>query len=288
MTKNIEFPAESDGLLLNIVRGQLSGVPSGKVKSHLEHRLISVDGKATTRYDYPVRAGQLIRVRSASVNERQSPLEVLYEDAELFAVNKPAGLLTVATDREKDATAFRVLRDSGVAPLFVVHRLDRDTSGVLLLAKTAAIRDRLQNAWDEIITRREYAAVCEGVFADKRGRCDTYLRETSAHKAYSVPRGGDGGKRAVTDYEVLRENARYSYLRVLLSTGRKNQIRAHMQDLGHPVVGDKKYGATSNPLRRLGLHASALELTHPATGLPLAINAPADKKFRLPKEGTGL
>ncbi|MDR3270971.1 MAG: RNA pseudouridine synthase [Peptococcaceae bacterium] len=280
---NNEFIVKSNGQLLNIVREQLSDMPSGKVKSYLEHRLISVDGTVTSRYDYPVHAGQLIRVRRASANEQQSPLDVLYEDAELFAVNKPAGLLTVATDKEKKATALRILRDSGVTPLFVVHRLDRDTSGVLLFAKTLAIRDMLQNAWGDIIARREYAAVCEGVFTDKCGHCDTYLRETSAHVVYSVPHGNSGGKRAVTDYEVLHENAHYSYLRVLLSSGRKNQIRVHMQDLGHPVVGDKKYGATSNPLHRIGLHASVLELRHPVTELTITMSAPPDKTLRLPR-----
>jgi 23S rRNA-/tRNA-specific pseudouridylate synthase len=175
-------------------------------------------------------------------------------------------------------TALHILRDSGVQPLFVVHRLDRNTSGVLLFAKTAEICDALHNAWDELITRRAYAAVCEGVFADKRGHCDSYLRETTTHLVYAAR----DGKRAITDYEVLRENARYSYLRVFLSTGRKNQIRVHMQGLGHPVVGDKKYGATGNPLRRLGLHASVLALTHPVTGAPLTIEAPTDGTFRLP------
>jgi 23S rRNA-/tRNA-specific pseudouridylate synthase len=128
--------------------------------------------------------------------------------------------------------------------------------------------------------RREYLAVCEGVFSEKSGRCDTLLRETAAHVVYSASYGE--GLRAVTNYEVIKENAKYSYLRVLIETGRKNQIRVHMKEIGHPIVGDKKYGATGNPLKRLGLHASCLEITNPRTGAPISIKAAPDRGFRLP------
>ncbi|MDR3209102.1 MAG: RluA family pseudouridine synthase [Oscillospiraceae bacterium] len=279
--QDIVFTAGESGTLLALVRRALADTPSGKAKSYLEHRMISVDGVVTSRYDYPVARGQTVKIRREASGAYNSPLEVLYEDADLFAVNKPAGLLTVATDTEKENTAIRLLRDRGMNPLFVVHRLDRDTSGVLLFAKSAETRDALQNAW-ESTRRREYAAVCEGVFEQKSGRCDTVLRETSAHRVYSAPSGE--GKRAVTLYEVLRENKKYSYLRVLLETGRKNQIRVHMQELSHPVVGDKKYGARGNPLGRLGLHASVLELTHPRTGATLTLTAKPERRFRLPKD----
>lgn len=209
-----------------------------------------------------------------------SGLEIIYEDTYLLAVNKPAGLLSVATDTEKEKTAFRLLKDSLNSPVYVVHRLDRDTSGVLLFARSAEIRDLLQNEWD-MTPRREYLAVCEGVFAEKRGRCDTSLSETSVHTVYSNPSGE--GRRAVTNYEVIKENSGYSLLRVVIETGRKNQIRVHLQQLGHPVVGDKKYGASSNPLGRLGLHASVLGIIHPVTKEPLYLKAKPDKKFKLPR-----
>ena len=198
-----------------------------------------------------------------------------------MAINKPAGLLSVATDTEKENTAIRLLRDSGIDPLYVVHRIDRDTSGVLLFAKSIEMRDKLQASWEDI-KRREYLAVCEGVFAEKSGRCDTILRETSTHLVYSVKSGE--GQRAITNYEVIKENAHYSYLRVLIETGRKNQIRVHMKELSHPVVGDKKYGAHGNPMGRLGLHASLLELNHPRTGNAVVIKASPESRFRLPKE----
>ncbi|NCB51550.1 MAG: RluA family pseudouridine synthase [Clostridia bacterium] len=276
----IVFEAKEDSGLLDCVRRELAHLPGGRVKSFLEHRLISVDGLVTSKYDYPVKRGQTIRIRQAGESAYHSPLEILYEDDSLIAVNKPAGLLTVSTDTEKDRTAYRLLKDSGSGAVFVVHRLDRDTSGVLLFAKSTAIRDELQHNWDDT-RRREYHAICEGVFTEKSGRRETLLRETLAHMVYSAPYGD--GRRAVTEYEVMKENAKYSYLRVLIETGRKNQIRVHMKELGHPVVGDKKYGASGNPLKRLGLHAVCLEIIHPVTGEPLTIRAEPDPGFRLPR-----
>jgi 23S rRNA pseudouridine1911/1915/1917 synthase len=212
-----------------------------------------------------------------------SGLEIIYEDEYLLAVNKPTGLLSVATDTEKEKTAFRLLKDSLGSPIYVVHRLDRETSGVLLFAKSAEIRDALQAEWDRT-PRREYLAVCEGVFNERKGRRETVFNESSAHRVYSINAELTGeGRRAVTNYEVLRDNGKYSLLRIRLETGRKNQIRVHMQEMGHPVAGDKKYGATGSPLGRLGLHASLLEAIHPVTKRPLIIEAKPDKKFKLPK-----
>lgn len=277
---DILFEAAEDGGLLDCVRRTLSYLPAGKVKSFLEHRMISVDGFVTSRYDYPVKRGQTIRVRQSGGSSCRSPLPIVYEDDWLLAVNKPAGLLSVATDTEKERTAYRLLTDSGAGPVFVVHRLDRDTSGVLLFAKSAEIRDTLQQGWEDT-PRREYLAVCEGVFAEKQGRLETFLCETATHLVYSASNGA--GRRALTNYEVIRENAKYSLLRVLIETGRKNQIRVHMKELGHPVVGDKKYGAKGNPLKRLGLHAGCLEIVHPVTGEAVSILAEPDSGFRLPK-----
>lgn len=279
--KDFEFVAKEDSGLLDCVRKELSQLPGGKVKSYLVHNLISVDGVVTSKYNYAVKRGQTIKIRQSKNSSYNSPLQIVYEDSDLLAINKPAGLLSVASDTEKENTAIRLLRDSGIKPLYIVHRLDRDTSGVLLFAKSAEMRDKLQDSWNDI-KKREYLAVCEGVFTEKHGSCDTLLRETSTHLVYSVQSGN--GKRAITNYEVIKENEHYSYLRILIETGRKNQIRVHMKDLSHPVVGDKKYGAHGNPIGRLGLHASLLELSHPRTGKALVIEAAPDSRFRLPRE----
>ena len=274
------FVAKADGELLALVRAAFPAEPAGKVKSWLEHRQLSVDGVVTSRYDFPVRRGQTVQVAPRGVLQRDVPLELLYEDADLVAVNKPAGLLTVATDTEKARTAIRLLREGGYPRLFVVHRLDRETSGVLLFARSEAVRDTLQKNWDQV-RLREYHAICQGVFRQPQGRCESFLRENAAHTVYSTQDGS--GKRAVTNYEVLRANRAYSYLRVTLETGRKNQIRVHLSELGHPVVGDKRYGAKENPLGRLGLHARALSLPHPRSGRVLTITAEPERRFRLPK-----
>ncbi|MEA4894165.1 MAG: RluA family pseudouridine synthase [Oscillospiraceae bacterium] len=276
------FEVKEDGRLLETVRKELPKLPSGKAKSCLEHRMISVDGIVTSRFDYPVRRGQTVKITRSRSGSYSSPLPVIYEDEYLLAVNKPAGLLSVANELEKENTAIRLLRESGIDPLYVVHRLDRDTSGVLLFSKNAELRDKLQECWDEAVTKREYTSICEGVFLEKRGRRESLLRETEGHIVYSASYGE--GRLAITNYEVTKENARYSYLRVLIETGRKNQIRVHMKELGHPIVGDKKYGAHGSPLGRLGLHASVLELTHPKTGKALVIKAPIPAGFRLPSE----
>lgn len=276
--KDIIFTAARGGPLLQCVREQLPDVPAGKSKSWLEHRQISVDGVVTSRFDFPLREGQSVRIGLSARGTSGCPLPILYEDETLFAVDKPAGLLTVATDREKERTAYRAVHDGGVEPLFVVHRLDRGTSGVLLFARTREAKEALQSSWDDKV-EREYLAICEGVFERKTGRLDTLLRETAAHVMYSAPTG----VRAVTNYEVTAESSRYSLLRVRIETGRKNQIRAHLSELGHPVAGDKKYGAKSDPFRRLGLHAGVLAVTHPVTGRPVRIEAPAPKILRLPK-----
>jgi len=281
LKEDFVFEVRENGGLLDCVRKELNSLPAGKVKSYLEHRMISVDGTVTSKFDFPVKRGQTIKISQSKSSSYDSPLEIIYEDSDLLAINKPAGLLSVASDTEKENTAIRLLRDAGIEPLYVVHRIDRDTSGVLLFAKSAEMRDKLQASWEEI-KRREYLAICEGIFADKRGRCDSLLRETSTHLVYSVQSGE--GQRAITNYEVIKENARYSYLRVLIETGRKNQIRVHMKDLKHPVVGDKKYGAHGSPLGRLGLHASLLEFNHPRTGSDVVIKAAPESRFRLPKE----
>lgn len=274
------FAAEEDAKLLEYVKKKMNHTPKGKVKSYLEHRQISVDGVITSQFDYPVKRGQIIQICPAGRNLPASSLEILYEDDVLLAINKPAGLLSVASDTEKEKTAYRLLKESLEGPIFVVHRLDRDTSGVLLFSKNAEIRDELQSHWDQTL-RREYLAICEGIFEKKQGRCDTYLKETASHLVYSTHSGN--GKRAVTSYEVLKENSRYSLLRIFIETGRKNQIRVHMKELSHPVVGDKKYGAKGSPLGRLGLHASVLEIIHPLTQKPLVLEAKPDRKFILPR-----
>ena len=280
MKKDKVIIAERGGTLLEYLREALPQTPHGKIKSYLTHRQISVEGEVTTRYDFPVTAGAIIKISESGGSVPTRGIEIIYEDDFLLAVNKPAGLLAVSTEREKIKTAYARLSENRRGEIFVVHRLDRDTSGVLLFAKSREIKEKLQANWNEAVFLREYFAICEGIFDKKRGKCDTCLSENSAHVVYSDFRG----KRAVTNYEVVSENGEYSLVRILLETGRKNQIRVHMKELSHPVVGDRKYGSESNPIGRLGLHAEKLGFVHPVSGKEVIITAKRDVKFRLPKK----
>ena len=196
----------------------------------------------------------------------------------LIVIDKEPGLLSIATDKEKEHTAFRILSDQlkladQAARIFVVHRLDRDASGILMFAKSREIQQILQNAWNKDVIERSYVVVVEGRVQQDQGSITSWLKENKARVMYSSPTPDDGQK-AITHYQVLKKNDEYSLLQVRLETGRKNQIRIHMKDLGHSIIGDKKYGATQNPVNRLGLHARVLVFRHPITGKELRFETP--------------
>ncbi len=289
MKQQQNFQVESPSTLLPFLREKLAGKPAGKVKSILEHGLVSVDGKATTKYNAPLKPGQTVTIGAYVPEPPANALAashppILYEDRELLVIDKPAGLLTISTgSKEPEDTAYRqmtayVRRKNPENRIFVVHRLDRDTSGVVVFAKDPVIKEALQEKWDELVTYRGYYAIAEGKMEEPAGRLTSWLKETRTHIVYSSRKAGDG-KPAVTNYEMIRQNPDYSFLRVWLETGRKNQIRVQLSELGHPVTGDKKYGAKRDPLKRLGLHAWKLELTHPFTGKRLDLIAEPPQKF---------
>ena len=289
MKQQQNFQVESPSTLLPFLREKLAGKPAGKVKSILEHGLVSVDGKATTKYNAPLKPGQTVTIGAYVPEPPANALAashppILYEDRELLVIDKPAGLLTISTgSKEPEDTAYRqmtayVRRKNPENRIFVVHRLDRDTSGVVVFAKDPVIKEAQQEKWDELVTYRGYYAIAEGKMEEPAGRLTSWLKETRTHIVYSSRKAGDG-KPAVTNYEMIRQNPDYSFLRVWLETGRKNQIRVQLSELGHPVTGDKKYGAKRDPLKRLGLHAWKLELTHPFTGKRLDLIAEPPQKF---------
>ncbi|MBN1662363.1 MAG: RluA family pseudouridine synthase [Deltaproteobacteria bacterium] len=210
-------------------------------------------------------------------------LAILYEDRDILVVDKPAGLLTMGTEREKERTAYANLTEyvrkgaaKSRARIFIVHRLDRETSGVLVFAKTFEAKDCLQSRWDE--TKKRYLAVVHGRCEKRTETITTYLAENSAHGVYSTV-DPKNGKWAQTVYTVLRETKDFTLLDVELLTGRKHQIRVHLADRGHPVVGDKRYGRTDKAHRRLALHARSLSFRHPVSGEVLTFEAKAPVYF---------
>lgn len=278
-----DYPVERPCTLLPFLLEQVKGKSRNNVKSLLARGQVAVDGHGTTRFDESLKPGQIVSVARYATPPRALPFPILFEDGELIVVDKPAGLLSVATEKKETATAYRTVNDylGGERPgdrIHVVHRLDRDTSGVLLFAKNRALKLAFQENWNDLVKKRGYLAVVEGVPAQESGTIRSSLYETRTHLVYSgSPRGG--GKEAVTRYSVVREHGGYCLLDVEIETGRKNQIRAHMKELGHPIAGDKPYGASSDPLGRLGLHASELILVHPLTGETLHFTAGMPREF---------
>ncbi len=214
-------------------------------------------------------------------------LSILHEDEDVIVVLKAPGLLTVATEREREETAQaylnEYLRQKGGERIQVVHRLDRETSGVLVFAKHPEAREMLKDRFAEHDVDRIYIAMIEGTLRPDRGTIESHLRERRDLRMESVEVRGEapeGVKLAVTHYRTIATNGTYSMLEITLETGRKNQIRTHLSEQGHPVVGDRMYGSTVNPLGRLGLHAKLLGFDHPSTGKRMVFTAPIPKSFR--------
>lgn len=278
------YPVKEETELLAFLLATLPGSRNA-IKSVLARGQVSVDQKTTTAYNHPLYAGQTVSVSMGRVAEAPSfmGLRILHEDADLIVIDKEAGLLSVAGGEEKEMTAYRQLmehvrRESAENRIFVLHRLDRDTSGVMMFAKNEQVQQTLQNAWKEMVKERLYVALVEGRVRKPEGTVSSWLKETSTLMMYSSPHP-NGGQHAVTHYRLLEAGSHYSLLEIKLETGRKNQIRVHMQDIGHPVAGDKKYGAISKTVGRLGLHARVLAFLHPATGELMRFETEIPKPF---------
>jgi 23S rRNA pseudouridine1911/1915/1917 synthase len=219
------------------------------------------------------------------VTRLASGLALLYEDRDIIAVDKPAGLLSIATrggaksGREKTAywILAEYLRKKRRGPPAVVHRLDRDTSGVMIFALSRWVKKKLMDRWDETVTERRYVCVAEGVFAEEAGIIDLPLGEDAGGRVVARK----DGKPALTRWKLLKERNGYSLLFLELETGRRNQIRAHLAALGHPVAGDKKYWANTDPLKRLCLHAERIAFHHPRDGRLMEFESPIPRVFSL-------
>ncbi|GAA0367977.1 RluA family pseudouridine synthase [Alkalibacterium iburiense] len=258
--------------LLPFMLETLNNKSRNSVKSILTRGQVSVDGKTITQHNYPLKPGQVVEILSNKAAMKQNALtgiEILHEDKDIIVINKDAGVLSMSGKNPNELNAYRQLNDYVKADnptnhIFIVHRLDRDTSGVMLYAKTVDAQQALQENWKKVVKERTYTAVVEGKVVKEEGTITSWLIENDAMRVYSGPKE-KGGKHAVTHYKRIDGNETYSLLEVELETGRKNQIRVHLQDIGHPIVRDKKYGAKTNPLKRLGLHATTLAFIHPAT-----------------------
>ena len=278
-----EFPVTKPCTLLDFLFEVLKGQSRNSVKSILTSKRVSIDGAPITQFDFKLFPGDTVIISKEPIRRKtRSNLPIIYEDDEIIVINKPSGLLSIASDKEKSSTAYRMLSDYVQQKdkhnrIFVVHRLDEDTSGVLMVAKNPDIQKALQDNWNDIVSKRGYYAIVEGQMENKQGTIKSYLKKNAQNLMYSSK--DKTGQLSITHYKVMKETDKYSLLDVNIDTGRKNQIRVHLGDLGHNVIGDDKYGNPSNPLKRLGLHAYCLELTHPITKKKMKFTAPMPKEF---------
>ncbi|NQX59164.1 RluA family pseudouridine synthase [Paenibacillus qinlingensis] len=282
--------------LLPFLLEKLSSLGRNAVKAILARGQVAVNGKAVTAYNHPLQPEMIVTINKDKVVEDipLAGMTILHEDHDVIVIQKDAGLLSIATDtQENQITAYRQLtahvrNHDPKARIFVVHRLDRDTSGVMMFAKNEQAQQHLQNTWQESVKERTYVALVEGMVRKPEGTISSWLKEhAKSLKMFSTPYPNDG-QHAVTHYKTLQANKSFSLLEVNLETGRKNQIRVHMQDIGHPVAGDKKYGSKSKEINRLGLHARVLAFLHPTTGTLMRFETHIPKVFLNPFKEPGV
>ena len=264
--KNIEVL--EDDKLIGILKSELADYSVKKIKKLIKYEMVSVDGKMITNASVVVFKGSIVHVSFSKQVLPQTDLNIIYEDTDIIVIDKPAGLLSIGNGKERNVTAYRMVSDyikkeNKRNKLFVVHRLDQGTSGVLLFAKNEVIKHKLQDNWNERVVKREYVAVVEGKMP-KYGTIESYLTMNKAQIVHST-HDSENGWYAVTHYKTISCKNGYSLLEVNIDTGRRNQIRVHMSEAGHSVVGDKKYKAKTNPIGRLALHASKLYIIDPRT-----------------------
>ena len=277
---------ETSGLL-EALFGAWPELKKKQIRTWLKHKSILVNGRPTSQFDHPLKPGDKVAVRSDDtvVTEAELPsgIKVWHEDAALLVMEKPAGLLSMASEAERDKTAYAMLTThvrkgnrQGRERVWIVHRLDRDTSGLMVFAKTERAKRALQAGWER--AEKKYQAVIEGALPQEKGVFESYLDESNPLKVYVVEAGAQF-RRAITRYRVLKKGTARSLVELTLDTGRRHQIRVQLAGAGHPIVGDGKYGAKTDPARRVALHACALSFPHPETGKTMHFESALPKEL---------
>lgn len=250
--------------LIDRLSSQFPDSSKTTLRSWIKDGRVTVDGKVAKKASTEIHTDQKVAL-GARIRFVGNGVRLIYEDSNIVIIDKPTGLLSVSTAFEKKETAHAVLKDSfRPKKVFVVHRLDQDTSGVMAFALDEYTYEKLKEDFEKHLIQRQYIAVVERKMEESEGTWQSYLFEDANYVVHSTS-DPKKGTLAITHYECIARSSRYSMLRLTLETGKKNQIRVHCQDAGHSVVGDKKYGARSNPLKRLGLHAELLAFRHPVT-----------------------
>lgn len=278
----MKFTVKEPCGLLEFLFGNLDDKSRTTVKSFLTHRQVSVNNTITTQFDAKLREGDVVTIREERGPEpfRHPMMRIVYEDKHIVVIDKKSGLLSIGTDKERTRTAYYILSEHVKLSdprnrIFIVHRLDRETSGLMVFARSEEVQSAFQRNWSDTIDDRRYVAVIEGALPQDAGEISAPLSENSNFKVYVSP----DGEPAVTRYTVLKKGRELSLVELELETGRKNQIRAHMEHMKTPIVGDKKYGATRNDIGRVCLHARVLSFRHLVTGEQLTFSTPIPYQF---------
>ena len=273
-----KYIVKENEILIEFLKKMFSNLSKNSVKSLLHNEKVFVNGNMTTKYNYELNAGDIVEIREKVAKN----IDIIYEDKDIIVINKPSGLLTVATEKEKNKTAYHLVMEylkkkNKNNRIFIIHRLDKDTSGIIMFAKNERAKHLYQDNWNDIVKKRCYYAVIDGKMENKEGTIKSYLKE-NGNMVYSVK--DRSGKLAITEYKVLKERKNISLLDINLKTGRKNQIRVHMKENKTPILGDLKYSEKSKLINRLALHAYKLELINPVTKklLTFEINMPNEFK----------
>ena len=275
----LTFKATEPAQLIAFIMEKMHGMSRNRAKALISNRVVLVNNTITTHPLAELKPGDVVQLDRSKHKKsfHCKELDIVFEDPYLFIIDKHPGLLSMSNN-SRQQTVQTVLnryleKGGGRNTSHLVHRLDRDTSGLMVYAKDVQTQQSLINSWQQLVSDRRYLALVKGEFEQPRGRVQSWLTEDKKFITHSSP-VDNGGKYAVTHYNVLASSNGYSLVECELETGRKNQIRVHMAQLGHPVVGDRKYGSDEDPMRRLGLHAYMLCFTHPVTGKHLRFETP--------------
>jgi 23S rRNA pseudouridine1911/1915/1917 synthase len=280
----VKTVAAASGSILEVLQLLVPGASRRTLRQMLSQGRVNVNGIPCSISSHPIRPGDVLEIGTRRIAAKlPDGLKILYEDSEILVIHKPSGLLTVSTQHERRQTAYALLRlhlkeNNPRQKLYVVHRLDKFASGVLVFAKSERVRSVLKSLFHDHKIQRKYWAIVEGRIEKSRGTIRSYLAQDRSHRMHSTD-NPKRGKSAVTHFRVIRRLPRVTTLEVVLETGRKNQIRAHLSEKGHPIVGDRAYGSKEDPLGRLGLHAFHLGFAHPAKGTPVQFQAEPPPEF---------
>lgn len=255
------------------------------VKELLKHNSVKVGQLVTSQFDHPLQPGDVVAVNLTREWPRfyNRRVQLVYEDDDIIVINKGYGLLSMGNDKVREGTAYSILKDyvkwqDPRNKIFIVHRLDRDTSGLMMFARNPQAKEAMQHNWNNMVISRKYVCVVEGYVEKDEGEIRSYLAENSKHEVYST-NNPEEGKLAVTRYKVVKRGLGHTMVEVSLETGRKNQIRVHMKELGHPIAGDRRYGAKASIIHRLALHAQTLRFVHPVTRRDMNFDTPVPGSF---------